>query len=95
MSIKADITDVDFLANIRPENVGCFLLKKGWKRVGGIAGSVIFDSPDMKARIWLPERDNILEDFVLSMAKVLATIAIFEDRSQWDIIQDFNTFQAD
>jgi hypothetical protein len=94
MSIKANIIDFDILKNIRYSDVAFYLSKKGWLRFRDIAGTTIFDSPDDDVRIWLPMKGGLEEDYVYSMGKVISTISTYEDRSELDIVEDFDVFSV-
>ncbi|MBU0654240.1 MAG: hypothetical protein KJ914_03805 [Gammaproteobacteria bacterium] len=94
MSIRANITDNVILKNIQSNDVEFYLLKRSWSKIKQIAGSVIYDSPDKKLRIWVPLAGGLEEDFVLSMGKLLNSLSAYEDRSQLDIAEDFDIFHV-
>jgi hypothetical protein len=92
MSIRANIVDHDILCNIQTKDVEFYLLKKKWNKVREIAGSIIFDSPDKELRIWVPIDGGFAEDYAVSMGKLLSSLSSHEDRSQIDIVEDFDVF---
>lgn len=92
MSIKANIVDKNVLCSIQTEDVEFYLLKKGWKKLRKIAGSIIYDNPDDDIRVWVPMLGGLDEDYALSMGRLLSSVSSYEDRSQIDIIEDFDVF---
>ena len=92
MSIKANIIDDGVLKNIRSRDVIFYLSKKGWLKNREIAGTVIFDSPDDSLRVCVPLEGGLEEDYILSMSKLISSVAIFEGHSQLDIVENFDIF---
>lgn len=92
MSIRVNIVDKNILCNIQTEDIEFYLLKKSWKKQRIIAGSIIYDSPDGSLRVWVPMSGGITEDYAVSMSRLLSSLSSYEDRSQIDIIEDFDVF---
>ena len=95
MSIYADITDIDAISILSPQDIEHYLLQKNWKQVRLVAGNMIFDKKtedDETIRVWLPMENDIEEDFVLSLIKLIKTLSIYESRSQLEILEDFDLF---
>lgn len=92
MSIKANIIDQKILCSIHTQDIEFYLRKKKWVKLREIAGSIIYDSPDNTLRVWVPVIGGITEDYVVSMSKLLSAISSYEDRSQLDLVEDFDIF---
>ncbi|MEN8221435.1 MAG: hypothetical protein ABFS56_34870 [Pseudomonadota bacterium] len=91
--MKVDITDKATLEALNPSSIEKYLISLQWREVKRIDGEASwwtkFDGKEY-SRILLP-LDSNLGDFALSMSHVVSRLAKFENRSQLEILEDFDT----
>lgn len=91
--MKVEITDEGVFSKLSPKNLRNYLSSKDWQCIKQIENTFsIWDTQaeEQKYRVWLPE-DTELGDFSLAMARTIKTLAIFESRSQLDLLEDIDT----
>lgn len=93
--MKVDILDNDVFNAISPLQVERYLETRNWVKKRILPNDVsIWDSTfrnsGRRYRIWLPEATD-LADYPEAMAKVVRVIAEYENRSQLQILDDFET----
>ncbi|MDM8551414.1 hypothetical protein QUF72_15115 [Desulfobacterales bacterium HSG2] len=92
--MKVDILENRIFDTLNPKELERYLSNNRWKELKRVPGEVsIWDNNSergKKFRIWLP-LDNNLGDFAVSMKKVVRTLSLSENRSQLEILEDFNT----
>lgn len=92
--MKVDILEHKIFRALNPKDVETYLLSQHWTQFRHISGEVsLWDNQTesgQRFRIWLP-LDHSLGDFAQSMGRVVKTLAEFEDRSQIEILEDFDT----
>ncbi len=92
--MKVDILDYDVFNAISPNQVEKYLVTRSWIKRRLLPNDVsIWDLPSnngQKYRIWLPEATD-LADFPKAMGKVVRVLSEAENRSQIQLIDDFET----
>lgn len=93
--MKVDILDHDVFNAISPDQVESYLATRNWVKKRLLPNDVsIWDSTNgngrQKFRIWLPETTEFA-DYSEAMAKVVRVLSQAEDRSQIQILDDFET----
>ncbi len=89
-----DILEDRIFDTLNPKDMERYLSNNKWKEVRRVPGELsIWDNigeTGRKFRVRLP-LDNDLGDFAISMKKAVRTLSLFENRSQLEILEDFNT----
>jgi hypothetical protein len=91
--MKVEITDDGVFNKLSPKHLRNYLISKDWQCIKQIENTFsIWDiqAEEQKYRVWLPE-DTELGDFSLAMARTIKTLAVFESRSQLDLLEDIDT----
>ncbi|MDM8562628.1 hypothetical protein QUF54_04665 [Candidatus Marithioploca araucensis] len=91
--MKVNITDSATFEALNPSNIEKYLMSQQWrevKRINGEAALWVKSHGDKYSRILLP-LDSNLGDFALSMSHVVSTLAQVENRSQLEVLEDFDT----
>jgi len=91
--MKVDILENKIFNSLNPKDIENYLLNKKWKEIKIIPNEVsIWDNNKNREnfRIWLP-LDYNFGDFAISMKRVVNTLSSFENRSQFEILDDFAT----
>jgi len=93
--MKVDITDSATFDALNPSNIENYLIRREWrevKRIDGEAALWVKSAHEVgeHSRILLP-LDSNLGDFALSMSHVVSTLAQVENRSQLEVLEDFDT----
>ncbi|HLP91799.1 MAG TPA: hypothetical protein VK184_24830 [Nostocaceae cyanobacterium] len=93
MKVKTIVQDVDILKGIEPEKLKGYLLKTGWYEGKPFMNNatIWYNTPEKDdLEILLPNSQNLV-DYVNRIAEVIETLAIFENRSQLDILNEIIT----
>lgn len=93
--MKIDITDHATLNALNPSSIEKYLISRQWQELKRIEGEVSLwvkshHKVKEQHRILLP-LDSDLGDFALSMSRVVSTLAELENRSQLEVLEDFDT----
>lgn len=91
--MKVDITDNATLEALNPSHIEKYLISLQWREVKRIEGETslwVKSDGEKSSRILLP-LDSNLGDFALCMSQVISRLAKFENRSQLEILEDFDT----
>jgi hypothetical protein len=89
--MKASIVDSSALSAVSPLDLTTYLRIRGWLPVGQSGRSAMTwrSSPDGDYEVLAPLEPGI-RDFAQRVAEAMATLSIFENRSQLDIYRDIN-----
>jgi hypothetical protein len=92
--MKVDILDDEIFNTLNPLEVSKYLDSYNWYELKRNDGEVsIWETSDKlgkKYRVWLP-LDRDLGDFSISMGRLIKSVAIAENRSQLQLIEDLET----
>lgn len=91
--MKVDILDYQVFASLLPQEIEKYLDATGWHQIRREEETVgIWErvTSNERYRLWLP-LDIRLSDFDVAMGRAVKTIALAENRSQLQILEDFDT----
>lgn len=89
--MKVDILDHATFNALNPSSIEKYLVSQQWHEVKRIESEVsLWVKSETGERILLP-LDSKLGDFALSMNRVVSTLAEVENRSQLEVLEDFDT----
>jgi hypothetical protein len=95
--MKAEIRDPALLHSLRPVDLAAYLAARGWSKVaeiGTVGGVWEASRADAQAQVMLPA-DHTVGDFDLRMGELLASLAAWERRSQFEVFTDLQQFGTD
>jgi hypothetical protein len=91
--MKVEITDDKVFNALSPKDLQNYLISKDWqciKKVDNTFSIWELINNELKYKIWLPE-DYTLGDFSHAMSRTIKTLAIAENRSQLELLEDIDT----
>ena len=92
--MKVEILDYQIFDTLDPTDVEKYLSGNNWQELRRISGEVsIWETSAQSGkrhRLWLPQ-DRELGDFAASMGRVIKAIALAENRSQLQVLEDLET----
>ncbi len=94
--MKVDILENDIFNALSPEILEKYLVNRKWKEITRIQNEVSIWDNELNGeliRAWLPLNEGF-GDYASSVKRVVKTISLFEDRSQLEIIEDFDTIAS-
>ena len=96
--MKASIRDRHVLESVRPLEMAAYLRSMGWRERETIPERVqIWESPDQSAdryEVQLPRRQQFL-DYAAHIADLLATLEVYTDKPQLQLLNDLSFSHAD